>query len=94
MSESRLQELRKKYRLEGGKYEPNPDCKFCKGAGERTVKSTGKMTFCVCLFIEPGFSNEMGTMLGETAKKLKDKIPEMADEIAVGMRNLLKRMNR
>jgi len=79
---SRLQELRQKYHLEGGKYEPKPDCKFCKGTGERTIKTTGNLTFCICLFVAPEMSELAGTTLGAAARGMKDEIPDIADRAA------------
>lgn len=71
---SRLQELREKYRLEGGKYEPNPNCKFCKGTGEKTVKRTGALTFCICLYVAPDLSDFAGDELGKIAKRMLDNL--------------------
>lgn len=71
---SRLQELRAKYRLEGGKYEPKPDCKFCKGTGERLVKATGQQTFCICLYVAPELSDFAGESLGKVARDLESKL--------------------
>ena len=91
MSESRLRELRQKYRLEGGKYEPKPDCKFCNGTGERTVKATGELTFCICLFVAPEMSDFAGESLGAVARGMKDKIPEIADRAVKLMQALTKK---
>jgi len=65
-----LTELRTKYKLEDGNYEPNPNCKHCKGAGERPIKSRPhEMTFCICLFVDHAASDEIGSMLGQLASK-------------------------
>lgn len=66
-----LQSIRSKYNLSAGaKYEPNPQCKFCKGTGERAVPRTGKTTFCICLYASPDMSNEAGLMLGKVASEM------------------------
>lgn len=68
---SRLAELREKYNLEGGKYEPKQGCKFCGGTGERKLKHRDGDTFCICLFVEPSLSDFAGESLAATAKKLR-----------------------
>ena len=69
-----LAEMRQKYRLEGAKYEPNPECKFCQGAGERPLKHREGMTFCICLFVNHEMSDFAGDSLAATAKKLKSEL--------------------
>lgn len=71
---SRLAELKLKYNMQGGKYEPNPSCKFCKGTGEKTLKD-GRLTFCICLFVSPDLSDFAGDSLAETARKILDELP-------------------
>lgn len=71
---SKLEELRKKYNLQGGKYEPKPDCKFCKGTGERFIKKLNRETFCVCLFVAPELSDFAGDSLAATAKKIREEM--------------------
>ena len=74
---SRLEELRAKYGFgEGGKYEPKPDCKFCKGTGERDVKHRQGKTFCICLFVAPELSELVGESLAATAKKLREELEQ------------------
>jgi hypothetical protein len=50
---------------------PNPDCKFCNGTGEKWVEKHNQGYPCVCLFIDHQYSDELGTMLSETAKKIR-----------------------
>ncbi len=69
-----LSELKQKYKLDLAKYEPNPDCKFCSGTGEKPIKSTGKLTFCICLFVAPDMSDFAGESLGKFAKKLREDL--------------------
>lgn len=70
-----MAELRAKYGIEGGKYEPKSDCKFCKGAGERMVKTNPpRMTFCICLYVDHELSEFAGDSLAATAKKLRDEM--------------------
>ena len=79
-----LAELREKYDLsEGAKYEPKPDCRHCGGAGERELKD-GSMMFCLCLFVEHSASDEIGSMLGQTAR-------EMLREIRIEKKQIRKR---
>lgn len=63
-----LRELQAKYNLTGGNYEPKPGCKFCHGTGEKKRKD-GKLTFCICLFVEPSLSDFAGDSLSALAKK-------------------------
>lgn len=64
--------MRAKYKFEGGTYDPNPNCKFCKGAGERMAKTDPpRMTFCICLYVDPGMSDMAGEMLGKVAKAIR-----------------------
>lgn len=68
-----LSELKTKYGLgDGAIYEPYGGCKFCRGSGERTTKS-GKMSFCICLYVDHDLSNFAGESLGETARKIKEE---------------------
>lgn len=66
-----LNELRSKYGFEGGNYEPNPQCKFCRGSGERTSKAG--LRFCICLFVEHSLSDFAGDSLSQVAKKMRNK---------------------
>ena len=68
----KLAELREKYHFDSGKYEPKPDCDFCHGEGERVVPKTGKMTFCICLFVDHNFSTEAGRGLANIVRELRD----------------------
>lgn len=68
-----LTELRAKFGFKGGSYDPKPDCKFCKGTGEKTLKS-GKTTFCICLFVGHDMSDLAGETLAATAKKLRNEL--------------------
>ena len=71
---SSLAKLKAKYDLsDGAKYEPNPNCKRCGGVGERKTL-LGDVTFCHCLFIEPDFSNEIGDMLSDFARKMREEM--------------------
>lgn len=68
-----LKELIEKYNLKGAKYEPNPNCKFCHGTGEKFIKRRNDYSFCICLYIDPNHSDEIGDMLKEFAvNKLKE----------------------
>ena len=69
-----LARMRAKYGFTGGKYEPKPDCKFCKGAGERKVKTARGETFCICLYVDPVMSDFAGESLGATARKLREEL--------------------
>lgn len=76
--EDKLPRLIEKYQLTSENlHEPNPSCKFCKGQGERPIKSRpGEMHFCVCLFVDHDMSDLAGEMLGEFAKKQLAKMKE------------------
>ena len=77
---STLSEIRVKYNLTGGKYDPNPACKHCRGTGERHVKKLNRDTFCICLFVAPEASDEMGDMLGSVAKQQLKQLEEARNE--------------
>lgn len=65
-----LNELKSKYNLTNAKYEPKSDCQFCKGAGERAVKSQpSRYVPCICIFVDHEVSDEVGTSLGRLATK-------------------------
>jgi len=72
-----MEKLKKKYPGVNFNHNPNPECKFCKGSGERKIKRTGKLTFCICTFVDRSFSNEAGKALGEFARRELDKIKSM-----------------
>lgn len=61
-------EIEKKYGIKAN-HEPKADCSKCAGAGEWTTKS-GKQTFCICLFVDHGFCDEAGRLLGEAVKRI------------------------
>lgn len=67
-----LEQMRRKYGFSGGKYEPNPGCAFCSGTGERKRKN-GKMDFCVCLFVNHAFSDDVGRGLASVAAEIGRK---------------------
>lgn len=69
---SKLKSLREKYGFSGGNYEPKPDCKFCHGTGERQTRLG--LRFCICLFVEPDFSDVAGETLAATARKLRGEM--------------------
>lgn len=69
-----LEELRNKYKFQGGQYEPKPDCKFCNGTGERKLKHRDTFTFCICLFVDHSMSDFAGDSLSKIAKELKEKL--------------------
>lgn len=66
-----LADLRIKYSLEGGKYEPKPGCKFCGGSGERFIAKLNRLTFCICLFVSPEMSDFAGDSLANVAKQIR-----------------------
>lgn len=71
----KLSELKVRYKLDKAKYEPNPNCSFCHGAGEHSIKARpNKMIFCICLFVAPDLSDEAGNVLGLLAKQELEKI--------------------
>lgn len=75
MKMSTLALMREKYKFNGGNYDPNPQCKFCNGAGERLVKTDPpRMTFCICLYVAPDMSDFAGEMLGRTAKSIRKEM--------------------
>lgn len=64
-----LHELREKYKLgKGAKYEPDPDCRRCSGAGEHFSKAHKGMSFCACLFFERSFREEALSLLAQSVK--------------------------
>ena len=71
---STLAELKTRYKIDKAKFEPNPSCKFCHGNGEKptTVTRSG-LTFCICLFVDHEVSDDIGTQLGNIAKKELEK---------------------
>ena len=74
-----LSALKEKYSLgDGAQYEPNPDCKHCKGSGERM--SRAGETFCICLFVDHDASDEIGTLLSDFAKKQRMALEPQSPE--------------
>lgn len=53
------------------KYDPKPDCKFCKGTGERTLRDGDRKYPCICACVQHDLSDFAGETLGEVARKLK-----------------------
>lgn len=67
-----LEALRVKYRLgKGAKYEPDPKCRHCQGAGERLSNAHGGLSFCACLFFEPAWREEALGLLAQAAARLR-----------------------
>jgi hypothetical protein len=64
-----LQQLKEKYKLnKGAKYEPDPKCRHCHGAGERQSNAIGGMTFCACLYFEPEFREEALGLIAQSVR--------------------------
>lgn len=68
---SKLAKIKAKYSLsDGAKHEPKSGCAFCQGSGERPIKSQpGKLTFCLCLYVDHDLSDKVGKMLSEFASR-------------------------
>ena len=72
---SRLNELKAKYPgVLGIKYPPNPECIVCSGTGERVIQSTGRESFCICLFVNHRVSNFAAKSLKDTVTKLQQEL--------------------
>jgi hypothetical protein len=65
--------------MEGGRYEPNPSCKFCKGTGEKMLKD-GRLTFCICLFVAQDWSDFAGDTLAKTARTILNEMKEVTGD--------------
>lgn len=50
-------------------HDPKSDCKFCGGTGERFIKKSDITTCCICIFVDHGWSEQLGTQIGEFARK-------------------------
>lgn len=65
-------ELKQKYCIESDNiHDPNPNCRFCNGPGEKVIKRgrrKDELIFCVCIFVHHSLSNMAGEMLSEFAK--------------------------
>lgn len=73
---SKLSELKQKYQFTTDDlHEPNPECKFCKGEGERIIKSRpDEVTFCICIFVDHDMSDLAGDLLSQFARKMLDEM--------------------
>ncbi len=69
-----LDALREKYPNTDFNHPPNPNCKHCKGTGEKLIKRKGEMIFCICTFVNHNCSDEAGTKLGDFAKRELKKL--------------------
>ncbi|MEN6620362.1 MAG: hypothetical protein ABFD50_02270 [Smithella sp.] len=66
-------------------YDPDPDCPYCHGIGERKVHlSAGEfiqesdvITPCICIFVEHDFAKKIGPVIGKWAG---DMLREMKNE--------------
>lgn len=54
-----------------GNYEPKSDCVFCNGTGKKFVEKHNQSYPCICLFVDHNYSEEVGKVLSETAKKIR-----------------------
>lgn len=79
----RLAELKLKHGCESARNEPKPDCRHCQGIGERPIRSgrrKGDMVPCICLFVDHKASDEIGTSLGQFAKRQLELFKKDAGE--------------
>lgn len=58
------------YEKETKTHDPKPDCVFCHGTGEKWVKKHNQGYPCICIFVDHEYSEELGTMIGQTAKTI------------------------
>ena len=57
-------------------FDPNPNCKFCGGVGQRIKKinSTCKKIYaCACLYVDHALCNEVNIDVSTIVKKIKLK---------------------
>jgi hypothetical protein len=64
--------LQGKYPKHKIKYSPKPDCKHCKGTGERQV--VAGTTLCMCTCVDHKIAEIAMDTLSDTVKKLQGKI--------------------
>ena len=50
-------------------YDAKPDCRHCHGTGERFIAKLNRTTCCICIFVEHEFCEDIGTQIGDIAKK-------------------------
>ena len=62
------------------KFDPLPGCKHCGGTGERFIKKLNTTTFCICLFVDHAFCEELGIIIGNVAKKELAKLRSNHDQ--------------
>lgn len=58
-------------------YDPDPECKRCKGMGERYL--LGDWRACICLFVEADIRDKAAETLRTTAQKLRKELDEQGD---------------
>ena len=64
---------------------PKPECKYCKGTGERTVKLHNDQQHvgpCICLFVEHEWVDLVQTVINQAIQKGKQYMKPNLDEIA------------
>jgi len=63
---SRQDYLKQKYPTSN--FPPKPDCKFCGGTGERSLRS-GRKVACICLFVEHSAAEEVLETMSDLARR-------------------------